>query len=77
MFFPKCPRCGGKSKSAESDTISYANRHVKRLASGNLTGHAHPLLGMVGTAITVGNMVYQRLPGCGRKRCTDCGHEFS
>lgn len=77
MLFPKCPRCGGKSETAENDTVTYGNRQVKRFAGGHMTGHAHPLIGLVATAVAVGNMVYQRIPGGGRKRCTSCGHEFS
>lgn len=77
MFFPKCPVCGAKSESAENDTVSYGNRQMKRFAGGHMTGHAHPIVGMVATAISVGNLVYQRIPGGGRKRCTECGHEFS
>lgn len=76
LHFP-CPKCGGKVESTEADTISYGNRQLKRFASGGLSGHSHPLLGMVATAITVGNFIYQRVPGGGRKRCTSCGHEFS
>lgn len=34
MFFPKCPKCGGKSVSAEGDTVSYGNRHIKLFAAG-------------------------------------------
>lgn len=77
MLFPKCPRCGGKSETAENDTVTYGNRQAKRFAGGHMTGHAHPLIGLVATAVAVGNMVYQRIPGGGRKRCTSCGHEFS
>lgn len=76
LHFP-CPKCGGKVESAESDSVAYGNRHLKQFAAGHMTGHAHPLLAMLSTAITVGNFVYQRVPGGGRKRCTDCGHEFS
>lgn len=77
MLFPKCPVCGGKSKSAESDRVAYGNSHIKRFAGGHMTGHAHPLIGLVATAISVGNFIYQRVPGGGSKRCTECGHEFS
>lgn len=76
LHFP-CPKCGGKVETTEDSSVFHGNRHLKRFASGNLTGHAHPLLGMVATAITVGNFIYQRVPGGGRKRCTSCGHEFS
>lgn len=79
MFYPKCPKCGSESTSAEGDSVSYGNRHLKRFASGHMTGHGHPLIGMFATAISVGNMIYQRVPGGGRKRCTNpsCRHEFS
>lgn len=77
MFFPKCPRCGGKTQSAEGDAVAYGNRQVKRFATGQMTGHAHPAAAVISTAISLGNMIYQRIPGGGRKRCTDCGHEFS
>ena len=77
MFFPKCPQCGGNSESAESDSVSYQSRHLKHFAAGHATGHAHPVIGAIATAISVGNLIYQRLPGGGRKRCTNCGHEFS
>ena len=79
MFFPKCPKCDSRSESAEDDSISYGNRHLGRFASGGMTGHAHPLLGMVATAITAGNFVYRRFPGGGAKRCTNpnCRHQFN
>lgn len=76
LHFP-CPKCGGKVESAESDSVSHGNRHLKRFANGGMTGHAHPLLGMVAMAITVGNFAYQRVPGGGAKRCTACGHHFN
>lgn len=76
LHFP-CPKCGGKVGSTEGNSVSLNNMHLKRFAAGRLTGHSHPLLGMVATAITVGNFIYQRVPGGGRKRCTSCGHEFS
>lgn len=76
MFYPKCPSCGSKARSAEPDTVEYGNRHMGRLASGRMTGHAHPLLGAVSAAISVGNFVYQRAPGGGLKRCKACGNEF-
>lgn len=76
LHFP-CPKCGGKVESAEDDTVRYGNSHVKRLASGSMTGHGHPLIGLVASAIAIGNFVYQRFPGGGRKRCTKCGHRFS
>jgi hypothetical protein len=77
MLYPKCPRCGGKSTTAENDTVSYANRHMGRFARGGMTGHSHPLLGLVSVAISVGDFAYKRFPGGGKKRCTACSHEFS
>lgn len=77
MLFLPCPKCGGKVKSAEGETVSYGNRHLKRFAAGGMGGHAHPLLGAVASAIAIGNFVYQRCPGGGRKRCTACGHHFN
>lgn len=77
MLFPKCPRCGGKSESAEGNAVFHGNRQLKQFAHGSMTGHAHPLLGLAATAISIGNFAWQRLPGCGRKRCTACGHEFN
>lgn len=76
LHFP-CPKCGGNVETAEDNSVSLGNRSLKQFASGGMTGHSHPLLGIVASAITVGNFIYQRVPGGGRKRCTDCGHEFS
>jgi hypothetical protein len=78
LYFP-CPKCGGKVVSAENDFVSHANRNLKRFAGGGMTGHAHPLLGMVASAIAIGNFVYQRCPGGGAKRCTNprCNHRFN
>jgi hypothetical protein len=77
MLYPKCPLCGGKSTTDESDSIDYSNRHVARFASGRATGHNHPALAMFSMALSAGRFVYKRVPGGGKKRCTACGHRFS
>ncbi len=76
LHFP-CPECGGKVESAEPDSVSYGNRQLGRFAKGGMTGHAHPLLGLVSIAIAAGNWAYQRIPGGGAKRCTACNHRFN
>lgn len=76
LHFP-CPKCGGKVETAESDSVSYAARNMKRFGSGSLTGHSHPLFSGLSLALSVGNFIYQRVPGGGAKKCTSCGHHFN
>lgn len=78
FLYPSCPVCrSDKVDSIESDSIEYANRHMKQIAGGHATGAAHPILGYVATAITIGRFVWKRLPSIGgAKKCGACGHQF-
>ncbi len=77
MFYPKCPRCGGKTESIEPDTIEYANRHMGHEVQWQaMQGHPHPLMKALTVGIMVGRQIYKRVPGGGEKRCTDCHHTF-
>ncbi|EQB16941.1 hypothetical protein [Sphingobium lactosutens] len=72
ILYPKCPRCGGRSKSIEPENIDHANRSFGHAARG------HHYLQLFGYGVTAGRQVYKRIPGKfgGLKQCTDCGHEF-
>lgn len=77
MLFPKCPKCGGKTESAEAGDLdqgirgaSYGLRTQARL------GHPHSFLQAGMLAVSIGRQIYKRVPGGGLKRCTACAHEF-
>jgi len=80
MFYPPCPKCGGKVESAEPDSFDRANSTVSRRASLDAAlGHPHPHIKMLTLGITVFRQIYKRFPGGGAKRCTaaTCGHQFN
>lgn len=74
MLYPKCPKCGGATASAESTGFEQSNR----IAGGMLrrAAHRHPYLQAAHLAATVGREIYKRVPGGGEKQCTACGHQF-
>ena len=74
MFYPKCPKCGGATESAEpnnfergSQTAGYMLRHA---------AHRHPYLQMAHLTVKVGREIDKRVPGGGAKRCLTCDHHF-
>lgn len=80
MFYPKCPRCGSATESAESNSFELGKRGLDYwLHSQAMAGHPHPVLKAAGLAMTIGRQIYKRVPGGGAKRCTnpDCRHEFN
>jgi hypothetical protein len=74
MFYPKCPKCGGTTESAESSSFERGSQ-----AAGNIlrsTAHRHPYLQMAHLTVKVGREIYKRVPGGGEKQCQACGHRF-
>lgn len=72
MFYPKCPKCGGKSETTEDDPTWTKAR------APHISGH-HPIMHTMTAAFGVakaGYQVWRRFPGGGGKRCTICGHQF-
>lgn len=77
MLYAKCPVCGGKVESAESDVVSKVTRGTSRwLRSEAIAKHPHPLVKLAVVGVVAGNAIYRRVPGGGRKQCTACGHQF-
>jgi hypothetical protein len=76
MFFPKSPCCGAKSESAEPNMINSKHAANSWLQQSAAAGHPHPYLKLGVVALSVGKQIYDRLPGGGRKRCTNCGNIF-
>jgi len=75
LFGPKCPICGGKCVSAESDDFEFGSRHANHwLRTQAITGHQHPYLRAFTLAVGAGREVYKRVAG--EKRCESCGHTF-
>jgi hypothetical protein len=79
IFYPACPKCGGKTCSAESTNFEAANKKFGlALWWEAVHGHPHPYLKIARVAIVVGRELYKRVPGGGTKRCKNvrCSHEF-
>lgn len=62
MFYPKCPKCGGKSQSIHS---------YQRFGFSNKVGHVVPPLGF---AMSLGEEAAKRVALT--KRCKKCSYEF-
>lgn len=76
MLYPKCPKCGGTTETAESDDFEHHSRiagHVVRRFADS-----HPALKVAHLAVMLGREVYKRVPGGGEKVClnSECGHRF-
>ena len=78
MFFPKCPRCGGKAEQSElyDKTDMELQRAGSGLRYGSRIGHAHPVMQAMVFAIGTSRAIYKRVPGLGEKKCKICGHKF-
>lgn len=76
MFYPKSPCCGAKSESAEPHMLTGKHAANAWLQQAAAAGHSHPYLKLAVGALSVGKQIYDRLPGCGAKRCTNCGRIF-
>lgn len=72
MFYPKCPKCGGTTETAESGDFERHAHMAGRFA------HGHPILKAAHLALILGREGYKRMPGGGEKVCLnpECGHRF-
>ena len=69
MLFPKCPECGGKVEAKDTKVPGgHATLHGMK--------HVAEKVPVLGAAVAVGILIYQRVPGGGWKKCTVCRHEF-
>jgi len=74
MLYPKCPKCGGTTETAEPGDFERGARGAGQILRH--LSHRHPYLKMAHLAVTVGREVYKRVPGGGEKQCLACGHRF-
>ena len=75
MFYPKSPCCGAKSESAEPNMIYPKHAASQWLQHSGAANH-HPYLKFALGTLSLGYQVYNRVPGGGEKRCTNCGRTF-
>lgn len=70
MFYPKCPKCGGKSASNEEGEDEWRWK-----VAGHQFGKIHPVLGIAATAANTARNIAKRT-SLMEKICTECGHIF-
>jgi len=76
ILYPKCPRCGGKSKSAieEPEWLGHAV-HASHHPLTHAAKH-NPLITVAVGIGALGYAAYRRVPGGGKKQCESCYHQF-
>lgn len=76
MLYPKCPKCGGTTETAEPDGFERGACGAGQML--RLAQHRHPYLKIAHLAATVGRELYKSVPGGGEKACLNpaCGHRF-